>query len=1552
MKRAMIKQVRNPRKFLRARTRLGVVWSLLAPLLLIGITNPQLAFAAPTISLPATLTAGTSFTSANGGGALSISGYDAGASVQVTVSVTSGYVKIATTTGLTAPTGYTSAAWTSDTSAEIAFYGSQTNVSNALNSLLYKATAVDAPATITVTSFVAGAAYNSTTGHFYEIVDNGSVINWELARCKALYSNSDVSVSAGTSLLNTNRCTSSSTLTRRTLGGLQGYLATITSQAEQDFIYGKLTSTGWIGGADTDSEGTFVWMDGPEKSQVFWTSGLTRRTTNTVTGSVSGFSYGSGRFNYFSDGEPNDAGGAEDFAEFGFGTNGAWNDCQNACNRTKYVIEYGETGDTLSGASGTINVNPRTAITTDTDTALSLSGSQYLSSAQESPFDIATGTTFTLEAWVKPTITNANQILIGKDNQYSLYISSNGSYGMNFYTTNAGGSGGDTSIFRAGSVLANQWQHVAVVRNGTSVTGYVNGQALATFTNPSATDAITAGSSPFVVGGYSTTNQTFTGQIDQVRVWSSARTAAEIQSGMSSFIPTPQTSLIASYGFNELAGTKIFNNATSSTWETDLTLNGGSSNWSQIAETSTVGAYSVVTFARSYLTAAGGWKLPSTVQRLQYLIVAGGGAGGTAQVAGEFASGGGGGGGVRTGIASTSSQELVAAIVGSGQVSLGCVQGRGQSSSISSNSISTISATGGGSGACIPNTSAPYTMIAANSGGSGGGGGSWATSSAAVGSGNLGSFSPVEGYAGAAARTDGSYSTGQAGGGGGGAGAVGGSPSLLSGVYWNAGSGGAGVLSTITGSNVYYGGGGGGGKRAGGVYGAVGSGGSGGGGDGGDASSQGTSGTPGLGGGGGGNSKTLGNDGGSGVIIIRWITASKPIFTGPNFDTLTAGLVETFTVSGTSTSPLTRSFRWQSSNDTGTTWSNASTGSGFLTSNYVTPTLETTTSGIRYQFRVVVTDSDTAGLFIVDTSTAVYLTINPRNTITSSTGSMSFTQKYGESRTVVFTFAFGTGTRTPSVTSTTNNQNGKITWSNLNSESATVRVGTGLSVGTYSETLTVTDSVTAFTTQALSITVSKADTITITTTLSISSVTYTESPAAITATQTIAGLVNSETGTATTTYMGNTCEYGGTCVIGDIAPGGGYVFYVSATTIDVASGISTGGIYLATAPKTWSGGSVDPTSKWGCAGSQISGTFSSAVGSGAENTRLITAGCATAGIAAQLAADASAEGFTDWFIPSIGELNLIYTNLKLNSLSNLNGTDYWSSTQDASSPSSYAQYQWFGGGSYGPTDKNNTLSVRAIRAFSPTALVSNTIPTDAGVYKVGSTFAISSPASLGNYLGVESVTATLTINKARQKTITIGQYDAYPNISSYPLNVYGGSGPGTVTRTLVSAGTAGCSLTSAFILTATSTGTCTVKAEKAGTRNYIVESTTAVIYWIAWSNNYTAQTIEGNHAISVSGSNGIVVRTETVTASAFSNTSGGAITSAAIGTTIRINSTGFSGLSPSDLSVTFRPYEDAVISAVTSTYVEVVIPAGASTGVIAIDSPRGVAYTQSFTIAP
>ena len=328
----------------------------------------------PAVALPSFFNATTSFATVGG---ISVSNYT---SVQATISVANGNVKLTSTTGLTQPTGYSSADWTSNTSTVISFSGTQADVNSALATLQYKANTIGTADTITVATFVVGGAYDPSTGHIYEIVNNGSAISWELARCKAKYSNSDVYLTAGVSLRANDRCASSTALTRKTSGGLKGYLANITSLEEHQFLMTKLSGVGMIGGADMDSEGTFIWMDGPESGQVFFTPGQTSRRGNfTVSGSVAGFSYGTNRFNYFSDGEPNNASN-EDFVEFGFGNAGvgkSWNDCRSACNRNTYVIEYGgEEGDTLQGASGTIPVRTApTAPTSVTPTAGELEAS-------------------------------------------------------------------------------------------------------------------------------------------------------------------------------------------------------------------------------------------------------------------------------------------------------------------------------------------------------------------------------------------------------------------------------------------------------------------------------------------------------------------------------------------------------------------------------------------------------------------------------------------------------------------------------------------------------------------------------------------------------------------------------------------------------------------------------------------------------------------------------------------------------------------------------------------------------------------------------------------------------------------------------------------------------------------------------------------------------------------------------------------------------------------------------------------------------------------------
>jgi len=169
------------------------------------------------------------------------------------------------------------------------------------------------------------------------------------------------------------------------------------------------------------------------------------------------------------------------------------------------------------------------------------------------------------------------------------------------------------------------------------------------------------------------------------------------------------------------------------------------------------------------------------------------------------------------------------------------------------------------------------------------------------------------------------------------------------------------------------------------------------------------------------------------------------------------------------------------------------------------------------------------------------------------------------------------------------------------------------------------------------------------------------------------------------------------CKIGDIGPGGGRVFYVSITKINVQRGISKGGRCLEAAPKTWAGTAKDPTIGWGCDGTLIGGT-SFGIGAGASNTAKIMAGCATSGIAPRRAANSTFGGKSDWFLPSKAELSLMYTNLKsaTPSLGGFKPRLYRSSSE---SGASYAWSQSFYDGSQYSSNKFISHRVRVIRAF-------------------------------------------------------------------------------------------------------------------------------------------------------------------------------------------------------------------------------------------------------------
>ena len=259
------------------------------------------------------------------------------------------------------------------------------------------------------------------------------------------------------------------------------------------------------------------------------------------------------------------------------------------------------------------------------------------------------------------------------------------------------------------------------------------------------------------------------------------------------------------------------------------------------------------------------------VVSLDYLVVAGGGGGGCG-----YYGGGGGAGGYRTAANYlVNPGSAITVTVGSGGTASGSVSVNGTNGS---NSVfEAITSIGGGGGA------SRSTSSAGNSGGSGGGA----------------SFQDFLGGAGTAGQGNrgGNLVTGEFGGSGGGAGAAG--TGASNGVV---SPGGIGLASSISGTSTYYAGGGGGGK-----YGVVSAGGLGGGGAGGAAvpfaaAVAGTANTGG-GGGGGGDNAVPGANGGSGVVILRFLSTVTPAGTtgSPTITTDGSYSVYKFTASGSIT---------------------------------------------------------------------------------------------------------------------------------------------------------------------------------------------------------------------------------------------------------------------------------------------------------------------------------------------------------------------------------------------------------------------------------------------------------------------------------------------------------------------------------------------------------------------------------------------------------------------------------------------------------------------------
>ena len=139
----------------------------------------------------------------------------------------------------------------------------------------------------------------------------------------------------------------------------------------------------------------------------------------------------------------------------------------------------------------------------------------------------------TLEAWVKPStsLTGWRDVVYKGDDNYYLMGSS-----TSLGRPAAGGrfAGAYGEVFGAGQLAANTWTHLATTYDGTTLKLYVNG---ALVSSKAQTGALATSTNALSIGGDPIYGQYFAGSIDEVRVYSTALTQAQVQTDMNTALP-------------------------------------------------------------------------------------------------------------------------------------------------------------------------------------------------------------------------------------------------------------------------------------------------------------------------------------------------------------------------------------------------------------------------------------------------------------------------------------------------------------------------------------------------------------------------------------------------------------------------------------------------------------------------------------------------------------------------------------------------------------------------------------------------------------------------------------------------------------------------------------------------------------------------------------------------------------------------------------------------------------------------------------------------------
>jgi hypothetical protein len=109
-----------------------------------------------------------------------------------------------------------------------------------------------------------------------------------------------------------------------------------------------------------------------------------------------------------------------------------------------------------------------------------------------------------------------------------------------------------TSLFFATGVTQDAWFHFAATYDGTTLRAYVGGVEKG---NKAMSSALATTMTALNIGAAGAVRKFFSGSIDELRVWSVARTGAEIQQTMSARLTGSEANLVGYWRFDEGSGT-------------------------------------------------------------------------------------------------------------------------------------------------------------------------------------------------------------------------------------------------------------------------------------------------------------------------------------------------------------------------------------------------------------------------------------------------------------------------------------------------------------------------------------------------------------------------------------------------------------------------------------------------------------------------------------------------------------------------------------------------------------------------------------------------------------------------------------------------------------------------------------------------------------------------------------------------------------------------------------------------------------------------------------